>query len=71
MVLGEEHLVHNLMGAEVALKSEPAGQAKPAIEGTAHLCGQAQRKPFLVGDENAFDLIAVGQGQYELSGSIL
>ena len=71
VVLSEEHLVDNLMGAEITLKSEHARQAKPAIEGTAHLCREAEGQPIDVGDQNAFDLIAVGQRQDEFPGAVL
>ena len=37
MVLSEEYLVYDLVGAEITLKTEPAGQTEATIERATHL----------------------------------
>ena len=56
MVLAEQHLIHDLMRAEIASEPQRPGQAESAIRGAADLGGERQRVSRLVRDEDTFDL---------------
>ena len=69
-IAGDHELPEDLARCQVAHQALGAGVAEAASQGAADLAGNAEGAAVLLGDEDRFHLVAVGQAQQPLVGAV-
>src|SRR5439155_17564446 len=66
----QHHLADDLAGGEVAYQSHSSGVAEAAVKRASHLARHAQGSAIGVGNEDHFEIMAVGRAKQPLAGPV-